>query len=167
MSAETDSGYESYGLYLKDEIAAQDARKASFEQRGLAVVTTSGTLVTLLLALAAFSTKEADTFLLPTDARTWLSRALSLFLVSAAAALLSNLPLPYKAVEPDQIKGRMKNDEFASSADAATKDIALTRVKTLISAKRQNSRKGWVVFSALVLEILAVGCLAKAVWIIL
>jgi hypothetical protein len=39
--------------YLKDELARQDARQSSFEQRGIAVVTTAGTLVTLLFGLAA------------------------------------------------------------------------------------------------------------------
>lgn len=48
-----------YGEFIKDELEVQDKRKASFEQRGLAVITTSGVLVTLLFALAALSTKSA------------------------------------------------------------------------------------------------------------
>lgn len=48
-----------YSDFLAGELAAQDARKASFEQRGIAVVTTAGTLVTLLFGLAALSTSVA------------------------------------------------------------------------------------------------------------
>src|SRR6266540_1704964 len=47
------AGYVAYGDFVKDELDAQDKRKSSFEQRGLAVITTSGALVTLLFALAA------------------------------------------------------------------------------------------------------------------
>ena len=55
-----DSGYTVYGEFVKDELEAQDKRKASFEQRGLAVITTSGTLVTLLLARRAVNEERCD-----------------------------------------------------------------------------------------------------------
>ncbi|HEX8117309.1 MAG TPA: hypothetical protein VF521_08555, partial [Pyrinomonadaceae bacterium] len=55
-TSKSESGYAAYGDFIKDELEAQDKRKASFEQRGLAVITTSGALVTLLFALAALST---------------------------------------------------------------------------------------------------------------
>lgn len=159
-------GYAAYGDFVKDELEAQDRRKASFEQRGLAVITTSGALVTLLFALAALSTKEAATFVLPNDARTWLTMALALFFGSAIAALVTNLPLSYEAAEADAIRGRLR-EEPARDADAAAKDIALTRVKALRSAKKTNGLKGWVLICAMGLEALAVGCVAVAVSIIL
>lgn len=86
--ARASSGTSDYGDFIKDELDVQDQRKASFEQRGLAVITTSGVLVTLLFALAALSTKRATTFVLPHAARTWLFVALVLFFLSALAALL-------------------------------------------------------------------------------
>ena len=52
-----------YGQFIKEELAAQDARKV-LEQRAVAVITTSGTLATLLLGLAALSTKASSTFVL-------------------------------------------------------------------------------------------------------
>src|SRR5204863_5652630 len=54
--------------YLNDQLARQDARKVSLEQRALAVITTSGALVTLLFGLAALSSKRAATFTLPGSA---------------------------------------------------------------------------------------------------
>ena len=80
MTPAPPSGTGAYGALLRDEIAAQDQRKASFEQRGLAVIITSGTLVTLLFALAALSTKEKATFILPGAAQDWLTAALAMLL---------------------------------------------------------------------------------------
>src|SRR5215212_326740 len=75
-------GFRAYGEFVKDELAAQDQRKASFEQRGLAVITTSGTLVTLLFALSALATKDSQTFALPDAARRWLNGALVFFFLA-------------------------------------------------------------------------------------
>src|SRR4051794_38201016 len=101
------TGFGVYGEFIKDELDVQDKRKASFEQRGLAVITTSGTLVTLLFALAALSTKEADTFSLPHGAKVWLLIALGFFFVSALFALLTNAPLVYQAVTAEKIRERL------------------------------------------------------------
>lgn len=159
-------GFAAYGEFVKDELQAQDTRKASFEQRGLAVITTSGALVTLLFALAALSTKSAATFTLPNAARAWLAVALGLFLLSALAALRSNALFSYEAVVVKNIKERL-HEKPPRSADAAAKDIALTRLKALESAKSKNDTKGKALRWALRFEALAVGCVAVAVWHIL
>jgi hypothetical protein len=79
-----DSGVGVYGAFVDAELRAQDLRKSSFEQRGLAVVTTSGVLVTLLFALAGLSTKSEPTFALPHTTRLWLVSALIVFVIAAA-----------------------------------------------------------------------------------
>ena len=161
-----ESGYTVYGDFVKDELEAQEKRKASFEQRGLAVITTSGALVTLLFALAALSTRESATFTLPDSARTWLSLALVLFFISAMAALISNLPLIYQAARPDKMRERLREKPVRDAA-AAARDVAFTRLDALESAKRLNGFKGWVLASAMLFEALAVGCVAAAISIIL
>ncbi len=159
-------GFAAYGELLKDELEAQEKRKASFEQRGLAVITTSGTLVTLLFALAALSTKENDTFVLPANARTWLSAGLTLFVLAAILAVLTNVPLRYQAVTADGVKKRL-NESPVRDATEAAKDIALTRVKVLRDAKRKNGLKGLVLVCAMILEVAATFCVARAIAIIL
>lgn len=156
------TGYAAYGEFVKDELAAQDARKASFEQRGQTVITTSGALVTLLFALAALSTQQAATFTLPDTARSWLLVGLALFFASAVAALATNAPLVYQVVPVEKVRDRLTR-EAAPTADRATKAIALTRLEALDSAKSQNAIKGWALATALALEALAVGCVAVAV----
>jgi len=159
-------GYATYGEFAKDELDAQDNRKASFEQRGVAVITTSGTLVTLLFALAALSTKQAATFSLPHAARTWLAIALVLFVLSALAALVTNAPFVYQSVEADRIRERLR-EAFPRSAEAAAKDIAFTRLDALESAKKNNAIKGWALATAMCLEALAVGCVAATIHVVL
>lgn len=159
-------GYDAYGQFVKDELAVQDARKASFEQRGLAVITTSGVLVTVLFALAALSTKRAQTLTLPGSARTWLAAALVLFFLSALAALVTNAPLIYQAVKAEDVRKRLREDPPRTAGEAA-KDIAFTRLDALESAKVLNSIKGWLLVLAMAFEAIAVGCVAVAVGIIL
>ena len=75
------SGVAIYCGLLKDELAAQDIRKGSFEQRGLAVVTTAGALATLLFGLAAFSA-TGTTRPLPRDTKELLVVALVFFVIA-------------------------------------------------------------------------------------
>jgi hypothetical protein len=156
------SGISTYGDLLKDELATQDQRKASFEQRGLAVITTSGTLVTLLFALAALSTKASATFVLPAKAHDWLEIALGLFFGAAVSALVTNVPISYEAPEPDDIKPLLQA-ETPLSQDEAAKDVALARLAALKDAKTKNSFKGWALVVAMTFEVGALGAVAVAV----
>lgn len=152
-----------YGDFLQGELAAQEARKSSFEQRGLAVVTTAGVLVTVLFGLAALSTNAAKGDPFSTEEKTWLAAALLLFVLSAAAALCTNVPLKYQAVEADTVKARLKETPVRD-VDAAQRDIALTQIRVLADAKRKNTWKGWLLFSALLCEVLAVACVGVAIF---
>lgn len=160
------NGYEVYGTLLSSELSAQDARKASFEQRAVWVVTTSGTLVTLLLALAALSAKHARTLTLPPAGSPWLTAALGCFFLSALSAFVANLPLRYETVTAEAIEERLLKDP-PLSFNWATKDVALTRVKALKSAKFKNTVKGWALAAAIGFESLAVGFVVIAVSLIL
>lgn len=166
-SAEAGSGYNVYGEYIKGELEIQDKRKASFEQRALAVITTSGTLVTLLFALAALSTKEADTFTLPNAATWFLALGLVLFFASALGALRTNAPVEYQAVTTDDIRERLREDRYTESARVAIRDVAFTRLKELESAKEVNEQKGRWLQRAMACEALGVGCVGIAILIII
>ncbi|MCW3101227.1 MAG: hypothetical protein JWL77_6845 [Chthonomonadaceae bacterium] len=160
------SGVRVYGALVDAELRAQDARKASFEQRGLAVVTTSGVLVTLLFALAGLSTKTGTTFVLREPAQTWLVGALVAFVLAAAVALATNIPLPYEAVTSADVEKRLREQPIRSE-DRAERDVALTRLKGLADAKCKNGIKGWLLFAAIGLEVTAVALLGVAVSIVI
>jgi hypothetical protein len=151
-----------YGAYIKDELAGQEARKASFEQRGLAVVTTAGTLVTLLFGLAALSTATAKGSPLLSEEKVWLGVALGLFVISAILALATNFPLKYKGPEIADIIERLKATPEDSLEDAAYA-VAEVRGDILLAAQQRNTVKGRFLFAALVLEVAAVGCVGVAI----
>ena len=75
-------GSEVYADFIKSMLDAEDSRKSSLEQRGISIITTSGTLVTLLFGLTAAIT-GAKTFTFPAAARDWLTPAAIAFDVAA------------------------------------------------------------------------------------
>ena len=150
------AGTGAYGDLLTHELAAQESRKASFEQRGLAVVTTAGTLVTLLFGLTTLISKVGKhPYQLTSEERIWLAFGLVLFLLAAAAALATNLPLPYQAVPAEEVRARLKETPIRNE-EAARRDIALTQIRLLADAKRKNTWKGWMLFAGMAFEVLAV-----------
>lgn len=160
-----------YGEYLKDEMARQDARQSSFEQRGLAVVTTAGTLVTLLFGLAALSTSSAKGNPLHHEESVFLAVALVLFFAAGLLALLTNIPLGYAGPDlPDAKKpekpsfGDRLNADPQDSYAGAVYAVADVRLTILTSAQKQNGLKGKLLFAALIAEVLAVACVAVAIF---
>ena len=69
MVPEPAPGRSVYADYIAEQIARQEERKRSIEARGVTVITTSGRLATLLLGLAALTTREEQTFTLPAAAQ--------------------------------------------------------------------------------------------------
>jgi hypothetical protein len=150
-----------YGGLLKDELDRQDARKASFEQRGIAVVTTAGTLVTLLFGLAALST--TTTSQLGDEETVWLGVGLALFVICAACALATNMPAGYGMVRTASV-GSLLGANPEHRAEDAQYAVAKARLDILSIADEANSRKGNLLFAALILELLAVVCVGVAIF---
>src|SRR5215207_5830795 len=88
----TATGRSLYAKYIDEQTAAQEARKTSLEQRGLAVITTSGALVTLLFGLTALSVRPDSRFVIPDVAAALLVVALAFFVLAALLAIVTNLP---------------------------------------------------------------------------
>lgn len=160
------TGLSSISDYTREQLDAEDKRKASFEQRGLAVVTTSGALVTLLFGLAALSTKAAATFELEDAAKLPLAIALVLFVLAAVFALLTNWPLNYHWVEPADVRKSVKQKP-PPTEERALKDMALTRLAVLEVAREKNVLKARFLIVALSLEVLAVAAVAVAIAIVI
>src|SRR4051794_11113883 len=84
-----------YGVYIASELEDVRALKASLEERALAVVTTSGVLVTLLFALASVVTSKKN-YSIPVAARPALIVALAAFVLAAALALIVIVPSKHR-----------------------------------------------------------------------
>jgi hypothetical protein len=156
-----DRGSAIYAQYIKDQLTEEDARKESIEKRGLAVITTSGTIVSLLFGLVAVLT-GAKEFKLPAGAEPWLGAALIAFVIATFAGLLTNMPLLYLGVKAKELKLAVA-DLWDDEPKVAEKRIAATHVKVLTRAKSLNAAKGWILVGAVTAELAAVIFLALAV----
>jgi hypothetical protein len=158
-------GWETYARYAEAELELQHARRDSLEKRGLSVVTTSGALVSLLFGLVAVLI-GAKNYVLPDAARSWLYAALGLFFIAAVGALVTNAPLRYLTVKPEDLL-EAANNRWADSAEVAQRMVFITRVKVMGDTKRKNDLKGKVLLAAMAAEVLAVGCVAMAVRLVI
>jgi nitrate reductase NapE component len=155
-----------YAEYIKEQLDAQEARKVSLEQRGLAVISTSGVLVTLLFGLTALSVRRASTFVIPDTAAAFLIAALVFFVLAALSAIFTNLPRGYEGVSVDGLRTAVK-DRWEDDEATASKMVALTRLKVLASAKQKNEHKGIALLVGMLLEIIAVALVGIAVGFVL
>src|SRR5713101_8015051 len=87
----------SYGPTIKAQLDEERATKASLEARGLAIITSSSVLATLLFGLVAFTRGNVNQAHL--NVGVWAGRALllgvGLFAIAALLGLWANLPLKY------------------------------------------------------------------------
>ena len=160
-----DRGSTIYAAYIKDQLDGQDARKQSIEQRGITVITTSGTLVSLLFGLAAVLT-GVQNYKLPSGAEHWLYAALVAFVVAAIGGIVTNLPLTYIGVRAADLRTAVKR-KWNDKPEIAEQRVAATQVNVLDRAKQLNTIKAWVLFGGIVAELFAVVFLALAIRIVL
>jgi hypothetical protein len=165
-SNEEPRGRTVYSEYIKEQLADQEARKISLEQRGLAVITTSGALVTLLFGLTALTVKRESTFAIPDRAAVFLIAALVFFVAAALSALITNIPRSYRGVTVNALREAVKA-QWDDSEATASKKVALTRLTVLASAKRVNNQKGYALLGGVAAEIVAVALVGVAMGIVL
>lgn len=150
-----------YASYYETLVKSQDDRKTSLEQRGLAVITTSGTLATLLFGLVALSSKS-DNFRLPVQANGPLAIALTAFVCAALVALVTNAPLRYENVRISDPQKELW-DHWDKGKDYALERITATRLNVFRQAQKLNDFKAWLLIVALLFEVVAVVSVALAV----
>jgi hypothetical protein len=154
-----------YANFIAKQLEGEDNRRASLEQRGISVISTSGALVTLLFGLAALVTERKD-FVLSGSARTMLFVALGFFVVASLLAIATNAPLRYLGVNADDLR-RAVEQLWGDTRSDAEQRISATQVKVLAETKRLNNLKGKILIAAMCGEVLAVLFVALAVGAIL
>jgi hypothetical protein len=158
-------GRETYAAFIKEQLDAEEANKTSLEGRAISVITTSGTLVTLLFALSSLLT-AAKGFTQPVEATVPLRIALVGFVLAAVLALIVNLPLPYRFVVPGDLQTAVE-EMWDDDPSTASKRTAATHVRMLRTAQKLNLWKGGLLLTATLSEVVAVGAVATAIWVIL
>ncbi|MGW6918270.1 hypothetical protein ACWGB8_31330 [Kitasatospora sp. NPDC054939] len=148
-----DRGSTTYLDFISDLLATEEARKASLEARGIAVVTTSGVLASLLLGLVAVIAKST-TFVFPDSAHAPLLAGGVLFVIAAVLGILANVPFFYKTVKPSSL-AQVCTDLWADTSDNAELMVSSTRIALYASARSTNSLKAMVLVAALTAEVAA------------
>jgi hypothetical protein len=150
-----------FAALVTELVAAEDKRRESLEARGAGVITTSGALVTLLLALAALVTRE-QTFTLPDAARDSLSLAVAAFVLAALLAIATSAPQRARVTEPAEL-AELLPALWDRSPDYALKKATATRLEQLETTQTANDRKAFALLAAVAAQVVAVMLLAWAV----
>jgi hypothetical protein len=154
-----------YATFIKELLEAEVARGTTMETRAVAIVTASGTLVTLLLALAALVTR-VTTFQVPVAALVFAGISAGLFAVSACYAMLAITPRRAWGLKPACLGSELW-DRWADPADDAVAKTTATRLALWQQENTLTQRKAVSVFTAAVFQFGAVAALAIAVFVVL
>jgi hypothetical protein len=155
-----------YSSFLKELLDAEDKRSTGMETRSLAVVTSSGTLVTLLLALAALVTRVQGARI-PALALVAAAIAAVLLVASTACAGLANAPQRSRWGLKPTCLGPELWDRWGHPSDDPVEKIAATRLKLWEAAHELSQRKARLVFAAVMVQGAGILSLTLAVVLIL
>ena len=110
------------------------------EARGLAIITSSGTLVTLLLALAAVVTSVEE--FRPSNATRWLFAVSALFFVGAAGlGIYCNAPTKYVDFEAASLRSLLDPQDWSTPGPDAERQVAEARIEVLADMRSRTERK--------------------------
>lgn len=150
---------------IREQLAEERHRKDSLEQRGMAVITSSGILVALLLGIAGIATKDL-LVTLPDLAKWSAGSALFLFAGAAIFGLWTNWA--YKIDEPDVEQAReLVNTRWDDEASNAERFVAKSYLTSIMSYRTKGKKKADRLLVALILEAVAIVALATSVAAIL
>lgn len=157
------------GDVISDFISAQldvvRARRASLEARGLAVITSSGALVTLQLALVALLPKAPGT---PHPAgRALIAASTVSFLAATVGGVFSNIPRKSFHVSPQSLLPHISPPFWDAHEKEARKAITTIQLKVLISAEKTTRLKAQIVLFSFCCEMTGVSFLTAAIVIAL
>lgn len=156
-----------YSSLIKEQLEQERARKQSLEQRGLAVVTSSGTLVTLLFAVGALAT-EAKGLQLPQDSRVLMILALLFFAGAGILGILTNRPDIYLEVETEWLRKTLNPIAWGyKDVPLGMRRSAEARVRSIESFRERNPKKVKLLVGAIACEVIAVAFVAVGVVLLL
>jgi hypothetical protein len=166
MSAPASDGDRTFVAdFVGELLTAEEKRRESLEARGSAVITVSGALVTLLLALTALVTRQ-HSFILPAQARVGLTFAVVAFVVAALLSIATYVPQPTRIADAAGLRSVMPTI-WERDSEFWRKKIIATRLAQLEALQASNDRKAGALLGAVAAQVAAAGFLAWAVTVIL
>jgi hypothetical protein len=151
---------------IEDQLAEERATKTALEARANTVITSAGTLTTLLFALGALATKST-TYELPAPAKALLVVAVACFLLAIVFALWAAAPATYSELSLGSLEAVATPEAFSAPAAEAEPKIAAALVQVIDGARRGNAAKANHLKRAVSAELAAALVLAAAVVVVL
>jgi hypothetical protein len=154
-------GGQVYAALVTSRMVEEDKRGSSLQARGLAVVTTSGTLVTLIFAVAQFVPGGRVPARIPEASRWLLAIAVAAFVAAAVGGLVTNVP---RLLARPRLEDIITNIEsgWSGPVAAAEKTVAVARARQLQELESANDGAARAVLAGLAAEVLAVALAAAA-----
>lgn len=152
---------------VQDALDEGRTLKESLAQRSVMVITTSGVLVTLTLAVGALVTRTS-TVAVPYAVSVCMLAALGLLFCAAILALLNNAPRRQSTVDLDVVaeRGTTPAQWHANDVELEAEAHAI-RVRLVADLRAGNRRRGRYLLLALTLECAALAALtAGTAWMV-
>lgn len=157
---------EIFAAVIDNELQQERARTASLEQRAMAVVTSSGVLVSLVFGFGTLLKGQRGPHL-SAGARVLLASALLAFVVAAVMSLLTNKPRAYKPLGVKSDLTRMVTELWKITGDNARRSVAEFRVDEVDRWRDNNEIKAAYLQRAIAMECCGIGLLAASMAVIL
>jgi len=158
---------EIFARVIDTELEQERVRTVSLEQRAIAVVTSSGVLVSLVFGFGAVVKRQGHATHLPTSARVLLAAALLAFVLAAVMSLMVNRPRAYRPLGVKSDLQPMVAELWAIPADKALRSIAEFRVGEVDRWRDNNKIKATYLQRAIAIECSGIGLLAASMIVIL
>jgi hypothetical protein len=146
---------------LLEQLADERTKKGSLEQRGLAVISTAGTLVAIILGFVALATRNPSSSL-PGTAALLLLIALLVLVIASAAGLLVNLPARTPIVDAEGLVAMADHADWNRPDPETARTEYRLQGQMLIALRKVNRVRARVLISALLLEVLALTLMATS-----
>ena len=149
--------------FIEAELKAERDRRATLDTRAIAVVTTSGTLVTLVFAIGGLVLGSRN---IPVEGgglsgwSVWPAvAALAMFATAAALALYGGRNVPYEVADASALK-RMTTTHWAMDEDDARQVVLDYNVGTIDTLRQGNNHKARMLILALLAQLAAIAAIA-------
>jgi hypothetical protein len=159
------SSFVVYADFVQEQLTAEETRKTSLEQRGLAVITSSGVLATLGFGSLTLA-KRGDRIPLPAASAFLLVAGAVALLVAAAVALATNAPLRHRALNLAALKDSLR-EHVADDEGTALIRVTSTRLGLLGATRQGNDLKAILCLAAMVAEVLGVALLGTTIYLVI
>ena len=151
---------------LLDQLTEERAKKGSLEQRGIAIISTSGTLVAIVLGFVALATRN-PAFVPPATVVTLMIVALCGLVVAAAAGLLVNAPTRMPVIDAQELLAIVEQPDWDRIDAAGRRAEYRLQAELLVEVRRVNRWRARVLLAGLLVEVSALGLMAVSAVLVL